>query len=57
MAIRMQPIFIISKRDRSVVADAPGRPPLRRNGKHDETQRKHLQSHEFEYQRVHGNPP
>ena len=45
------------KNGSSVVADAPGGPPLRRNRKHDDAEPEYRQSHEFEYQRVHGNSP
>jgi hypothetical protein len=41
--------------DRSEVADAPDRSLLRRNGKHDDAERKHRQTHEFKHQSVHGN--
>ena len=44
--------------DRSGVADVPGRPSPRRNGKHDDAQREHRQSHEFEHQCIgHSNSP
>jgi hypothetical protein len=38
----------------SVVA---GGSSLRRHGEHDDDKAEHRQSHEFEYQRVHGNSP
>src|SRR5260370_36107081 len=45
------------KSDRSVVADVAGRRPPRGNGQHDDAEREHRKSHEFEYQRVHGKSP
>src|SRR6266700_1980338 len=46
------------EQDRSGVADVPGRPSPRRNGQHDDTQREHRQSYEFEHQSVsHSNSP
>jgi hypothetical protein len=53
----MQPKARFENGALSVIPDAPGGLPLRRNGKHDETQRKHRQSHEFEHQPVHGKLP
>src|SRR5580704_14285545 len=49
--------ILASKRDRSVLPHAARRLPLRRKGEHDERQGEDAQSHEFKYQRVHGNLP
>src|ERR1035438_2156756 len=41
----------------SVDAHAPRWPASRRNGQHDDAKREHRETHEFKYQRVHGNIP
>jgi hypothetical protein len=53
----MQPKARFENGVSSVIPDAPGGLPLRWNGKHDDAQRNHRQTHEFKYQSVHGNPP
>jgi hypothetical protein len=49
---------LIRETSGSGVARTPGRPPLRRNDKHDDAEREYRQSHEFKYQRIkHSNSP
>src|SRR6266700_2113013 len=43
--------------NRSVLTRAPRPTRCRRHREHDDAEREHRQSHEFEYQSVHGNVP